>query len=303
MEVFTSKKIICFGGAGFIGSHLVDRLIELGHEVLVMDNLSSGKIENINPKAAFLEKDIKNSFTGDPDTDPLNIDYIFHLAAIPRVPYSVERPVETHDANVTGTLNVLEFARKWKVKKVIFASSSSVYGDNAPPQKEKMERRPISPYALHKSIGEQYMSLYDTLYGVPTLSLRFFNVYGKRSDPDSPYSLVIGKFLKAKKEGKPLQIYGTGEQSRDFTYITDVVDGLVKAMESPFHNEIINLCNGKNTSINKVAELIGGEKEYLPARKGDVFMTLGSPNKAKKLLGWKGKVEIKEGIKLMESGS
>lgn len=166
-----------------------------------------------------------------------------------------------------------------------------------------MERRPISPYALHKSIGEQYMSLYDTLYGVPTLSLRFFNVYGKRSDPDSPYSLVIGKFLKAKKEGKPLQIYGTGEQSRDFTYITDVVDGLVKAMESPFHNEIINLCNGKNTSINKVAELIGGEKEYLPARKGDVFMTLGSPNKAKKLLGWKGKVEIKEGIKLMESGS
>src|SRR3990167_3311949 len=303
MEVFTSKKIICFGGAGFIGSHLVDRLIELGHEVLVMDNLSSGKIENINPKAAFLEKDIKNSFTGDPDTDPLNIDYIFHLAAIPRVPYSVERPVETHDANVTGTLNVLEFARKWKVKKVIFASSSSVYGDNAPPQKEKMERRPISPYALHKSIGEQYMSLYDTLYGVPTLSLRFFNVYGKRSDPDSPYYLVIGKFLKAKKEGKPLTIFGTGEQSRDFTYITDVVDGLVKAMESSFHNEVINLCNGKNTSINKVAELIGGEKEYLPARKGDVFMTLGSPNKAKKLLGWKGKVEIKEGIKLMESGS
>src|SRR3990167_865266 len=301
MEVFTSKKIICFGGAGFIGSHLVDRLIELGHEALVMDNLSSGKMENVNPKAKFLNIDITKLKANEEVVG--GVDYVFHLAAIPRVPYSVEHPVETHDANVTGTLNVLEFARRWDAKKVIFASSSSVYGDNAPPQKEKMERRPISPYALHKSIGEQYMSLYDTLYGVLTLSLRFFNVYGKRSDPDSPYYLVIGKFLKAKKEGKPLTIFGTGEQSRDFTYITDVVDGLVKAMESSFHNEVINLCNGKNTSINKVAELIGGEKEYLPARKGDVFMTLGSPNKAKKLLGWKGKVEIKEGIKLMESGS
>src|SRR3990167_1744660 len=300
MEKVKLCKVLVTGSAGFIGSHLVDKLLDLGHQVFGIDNLSSGKLENLNPKAKFIKFDITSDLT---EWDFPGVDYVFHLAAIPRVPYSVENPVETHRTNVEGTLNVLQWSRLNGVKKVIFASSSSVYGDNAPPQKEKMERRPISPYALHKSIGEQYMSLYDTLYGVLTLSLRFFNVYGKRSDPDSPYSLVIGKFLKAKKEGKPLQIYGTGEQSRDFTYITDVVDGLVKAMESPFHNEIINLCNGKNTSINKVAELIGGEKEYLPARKGDVFMTLGSPNKAKKLLGWKGKVEIKEGIKLMESGS
>jgi len=298
METFTRKKVLVLGGAGFIGSCLQDRLIELGHEVFVIDNLSSGKVENLNPKAVFIKDDITTDFNERlPET---KFDYIYHLAAVPRVPYSVEHPIETHEVNVNGTLNVLECARSWKVKKVIFASSSSVYGDQAPPLKEKMERRPISPYALHKSIGEQYMSLYDTLYNVPTISLRFFNVYGKRSDANSPYSLVIGKFLKAKQSNEPMVIYGTGKQSRDFTYISDVVDGLVKAMEKDVHNEIINLCNGNNTTINQVADFIGGERRYEPPRKGDVFQTQGNPNKAKVLLDWQGKVTVEEGINLMQ---
>jgi len=284
-------KIIVTGGAGFIGSHLVDKLIELEHEVIVLDNLSSGKEENINPKATFVKCDITDDVKF---TSP--VDYVFHLAAIPRVPFSVENPELTHDVNVSGTLNVLECSRAAKVTKVIFASSSSVYGDQKLPLKESMRRKPKSPYALHKSIGEQYMSLYDELYGLPTVSLRFFNVYGTRCDPDSEYSLVIGKFIKAKKEGKPMVIYGDGEQTRDFTHVSDVVNGLLLAMEKPVHNDIINLCNGNNVSINKIAELIGGEKEYAPARKGDVLHTLGDNQKAKKLLDWTGRVTIEEGI-------
>lgn len=285
-------KVVVTGGAGFIGSHLVDKLIEKGYEVIVIDDLSSGKEENINPKAKFVKCDITSDWNL---TD--RPDYIFHLAAIPRVPFSVANPAITHSVNVDGTLNVLECARAAKVTKVIFASSSSVYGDQKLPLKETMRRKPKSPYALHKSIGEQYMSLYDELYGLPTVSLRFFNVYGKRCDPNSEYSLVIGKFIKAKGEGKPMTIYGDGEQTRDFTHVSDVVNGLLDAMESPVHNEVINLCNGNNISINKIAELIGGEKDYQPERKGDVKHTLGDNKKAKKLLNWEGKVTIEEGIK------
>jgi UDP-glucose 4-epimerase len=290
-------KIVVTGGAGFIGSHLVDKLIELGHEVIVIDDLSSGKEENINPKAKFVKCDITSdwNFTDRPD-------YVFHLAAIPRVPFSVLNPAYTHSVNVDGTLNILECSRAAKVSKVIFASSSSVYGDQKLPLKETMRRKPKSPYALHKSIGEQYMSLYDELYGLPTVSLRFFNVYGKRCDPDSEYSLVIGKFVKAKKEGKHMLIYGDGEQTRDFTHVSDVVKGLIDAMEKPVHNEVINLCNGNNISINKIADLIGGEKEYAPARRGDVLHTLGDNRKAKKLLDWSGEVTIEEGVKELLEG-
>ena len=290
-------KTIVTGGAGFIGSHLVDKLVELGHEVIVIDDLSSGKEENINPKAKFVKCDITSDWGLSERPD-----YIFHLAAIPRVPFSVANPMITHSVNVDGTLNVLECARAAKVTKVIFASSSSVYGDQKLPLKETMRRKPKSPYALHKSIGEQYMSLYDELYGLPTVSLRFFNVYGKRCDPDSEYSLVIGKFIKAKNEGKPMTIYGDGEQTRDFTHVLDVVNGLIDSMQKPIHNEIINLCNGNNISINKIAELIGGEKEYAPPRIGDVKDTLGDNKKAKKLLEWVPKVSIEEGLKdLMEA--
>lgn len=288
------SKILVTGGGGFIGSHLVDKLIELGHEVTVVDDLSSGKQENINPKATFIKADItKDSFMD------YGIDCVFHLAAIPRVPFSVANPIVTHDVNVNGTLKVLLAAKTFGVKKVIFASSSSVYGDQKLPLKETARCNPVSPYALHKYIGERYMSLFDTLYNVPTVSMRFFNVYGTRCDPNSEYSLVIGKFIKAKNEGKSLTIFGNGEQSRDFTHVSDIVNGLIAGMEKEVHNEVINLCNGHNVSINKIADLIGGEKQYLPIRKGDILHTLGSNSKAKKLLKWQPVIKIEDGIKNM----
>lgn len=227
-------------------------------------------------------------------------DYIFHLAALARVPYSIEHPIETHRINITGTFNVLLMAKELKVKKVVFASSSSVYGDQELPLRETAIPHPKSPYAFQKLVGEGYMRLFNEVYGVPTVSMRFFNVYGPRCDPNSEYSLVIGKFLKFKKERKPLTIYGDGNQTRDFTYVSDIVAGCISAMESDVQNEAINLCNGHNVSLNEIADLIGGEKSYLPIRKGDVLHTLGSNDKANKLLNWQPKVLIKEGLKLTE---
>jgi UDP-glucose 4-epimerase len=278
-------KILVTGAAGFIGSHLVDALILLGHKVQVIDDLSTGLKENLNPKAEFTKWDISEIW-GKTDAD-----YIFHLAALPSVPFSVSHPTKTHRVNVEGTYNVLKMALdtntefKGNVKKVIFASSSSVYGQNNLPFIEDLDNlKPESPYALHKLIGEQYCRLFDKLYGLPTLCLRFFNVYGSRSRPDSDYSLVISKFKKLKKEGRPLPIYGNGEQSRDFVYVDDVVNALILAMVTPVHNEVINICGGKSITINQLADLIGGKKEYLPERKGDLKHTLGDNTKAKNLL-------------------
>lgn len=281
------------GFAGFIGSHLTDRLIELGHEVVGIDNLSTGKRENINPKAEFINWDVSEVYF-----NARHLDYVFHLAAIPRVLYSIEHPTKTHRANVNGTFNILKAAKDSGAKKFIFASSSSVYGDqDILPLKEDMTPRPKSPYALHKLIGEQYCKLFNELYGLPTVSLRFFNVYGPRADDTSEYSLVIAKFLKMKKEGKPLTIYDDGEQTRDFTYVSDTVEACIKAMEMPVQNEIINVCAGKNVSVNKIAEMIGGEKVYLPPRPGDPRHTLGDNTKAKKLLNWEAKIGLEEGFK------
>ncbi len=288
-------NIVVSGGAGFIGSHLTDRLIELGHRVIVYDNLSTGKIENLNPKAKFIKYDISELYYFED-----KVDYVFHLAAVPRVPYSVAHPSITHRMNVEGTYKILKVASDAKVKKFIFASSSSVYGDQELPLKETMRTYPKSPYALHKLIGEQYCKLFNELYGLPTVALRFFNVYGKRADPNSEYSLVIAKFLKYKKENRPFTIYGDGEQTRDFTYVDDVINACILAMEKLVQNEVINICNGRAVSINKIAKIIGGEKTFLPKRKGDIEHTLGSPEKAKDLLGWKPTIDIKKGIKLME---
>jgi len=288
------SKILCTGGAGFIGSHLVDKLIELGHEVIVVDNLSTGKAENINPKADFINWDISEYYTNG------SLDYIFHLAALPSVPYSIEHPTKTHRVNVNGTYNILKSASDMKVKKVIFASTAALYGECEKPARESDKIFPKSPYALHKAIGEAYMGLFSEVYGLPTISLRFFNVYGKRCDPNSDYSLVISKFLKLRSEKKPLSIYGNGRQTRDFVYIDDVVDACILAMESEIKNEVINICTGKEISINDLADIIGGEKVYLPSRKGDVFRTIGNNMKAKALLQWTPKVQIWEGIRLME---
>jgi len=284
------SKIICTGGAGFIGSNLVDKLIELGHQVTVIDDLSTGKIENINPKADFINWDISEI------SGKIKADYFFHLAAIASVPKSIEHPTKTHKVNITGTYNILKLAKEAKFKKFIFASSASVYGDQELPYSEDKIPHPISPYAFHKLVGEGYCRLFDEVYDLPTVSLRFFNVYGKRCDPNSDYALVISKFKQLRKDGKPLIIYGDGEQSRDFVNVNDVVNALILSMEKPIRNEIINICSGKAITINKLADLIGGEKQYLPGRKGDARHTLGSFKKASKLLGWQPQIPIEIGI-------
>ncbi len=292
-------KVLVTGGAGFIGGHLVDRLIEAGYKVIIIDNLSGGKKENLNPKAIFYKIDICNLekilplFKG--------VDYVFHVAALPRVPLSIEKPIETNKVNVDGTLNVLYASYKNKVKRVIYSSSSSVYGEQRSlPLKESMIPNPLSPYALQKLIGEDYCKLFSSLYNLETVSLRYFNVYGPRMDPDGPYALAIGKFLKLKKECKPLTIYGDGKQTRDFTFVDDVVEANILAMRSKKtgKGETINICYGKNYSINYVAKLIDGNKVYLPKRKGEPRHTLGDNSLARKLLGWRPKISLEQGIEI-----
>jgi UDP-glucose 4-epimerase len=294
-------KILVTGGAGFIGSNLVDKLIDEGYKVFIIDNLSSGKKENINKKAVFYKADICHL----DKILPLfkEIDYVFHLAANPRVIFSVENPIESHKVNVDGTLNVLYASYKNRVKRLNFASSSAVYGDiKKLPLKENITPNPISPYGLHKLIGEYYCKLFSNIYNLETVCLRYFNVYEPRMDPYGPYALVIGKFLKLRKENKPLTIYGGGKQTRDFIYVDEVVKANILAMKSKKvgRGEVINICSGKNYSINYITKLIGGRKIYLQARKGEMKHTLGDNSLAKKLLGWKPEISLEEGIKKCE---
>lgn len=291
-------KILVTGGAGFIGSHLTDKLIDKGHKVVVVDNLSTGKKENLNPKADFYNLDIsefekiKPFFKG--------VDFVFHLAAIPRVPISIEDPINTSKVNILGTINVFKAAIDAKVKRVIFASSSSVYGNQKElPLREDMQPAPISPYALQKLAGEQFAKLFTKLHQVPIISLRYFNVYGPKVDFNSDYSLVIGKFLKQKAEGKPLTIFGDGEQTRGFCYIDDVVGATIKSMESEKlkGGEVINIGSEESYSINYLAKLIGGEVQYLPPREGDLDHTQADISLANNLLDWQPKISFEEGIK------
>ena len=294
-------KILVTGGCGFIGSHLVDKLIEKGHRVAVVDDLSTGKKENLNPEADFYNLDIcdfnKIKFLFK------NIDFVFHLAAVPRVPISVEDPIGTSKVNILGTVNVFKAGIDAKVERIVFASSSSVYGNQAKlPLREDMKLNPISPYALQKLTGEQFAKLFTELYKIPITSLRYFNVYGPRIDFNSDYSLVIGKFLKLRAEGKPLTIYGDGEQTRGFCYVDDVVRANILAMESEKlkGGEVINISSGKSYSINYLADLIGGEKQYFPPRSGDVLHTKADIALAKKLLNWQPKVPFEEGLRKVQ---
>ena len=296
------SKIIVTGGAGFIGSHLVDKLIEEDHEVIVIDNLSAGKKENINSKAVFYKKDICDF----EEIKPLfnEVDYVFHLAAIPRIPFSIKNPIKTSKVNILGTINVFKAASENKIKRVVFASSSSVYGNQEKsPFKEDMIPSPISPYSLQKFVGEKFAELFTNLYDLPVICLRYFNVYGPRIDFNSDYALVIGKFLRQKEEKKPLTIYGNGEQTRGFCYVEDVVGANVKAMESNKlkGGEVINISSGKTQSINYLAKLIGGSVNYLPARKGDVLHTKADISLSCDILNWKPEISFQEGLKRTQS--
>lgn len=290
------KQAVVVGGAGFIGSHLTDALVERGYDVHVIDNLVAGKKERVNQGATLHVLDIRNLA----DISPViaGADYVFHLAALPRVQYSIEHPVETNDVNVGGMLNVLVAAKEGKVGRVIYSASSSAYGNQETmPLHEGLPAQPLSPYGLQKFIGEHYMRVFSEVYGLGTVSLRYFNVYGARLDPNGAYALVIGKFLKQRSEGAPLTITGDGEQTRDFTHVRDVVRANILAAESlnVGRGEVMNIGAGRNATINRIAELIGGEVEYIPARL-EPKHTLASYERAKKLIGWEPEVRLEDGI-------
>lgn len=290
-------KVIVTGGAGFIGSNLTDALIEKGYDVHVIDNLSAGNKKNVNKRAKLHVLDIRNFEKIKPVFK--GAEYVFHLAALPRVQYSIEHPIDTNLVNVEGTVNVLVAAHEAKVKRVIYSASSSAYGDQpVMPLKEDMPANPKSPYGLQKYIGELYCKLWNSVYGLQTVCLRYFNVYGPRQNPDGAYALVIGKFLKMRKEGKAMTITGDGQQTRDFTSVHDIVRANIFAAESKKvgSGEVMNIGAGRNHSIKKVAELIGGEIEYLPARL-EPHDTLANNFLAKKLIGWTPKVKLEDGIK------
>lgn len=293
-------KVIVTGGAGFIGSHIVDALIKENYDVHIIDNMSSGKKENINSKAIFHEIDIRDKEKLIPIFE--GAEYVFHLAAMPQVQYSIENPVETNDVNVNGTLNILEVSKLNNIKRVIFSSSCAVYGNQESlPIVEEMKEDPLSPYAVHKYVGEIYMKLYSEIYGVETVCLRYFNVYGFRQSANGAYASVIPKFIEFRKNNKPLIITGDGEQTRDFVNVKDVVSANILAMKGNKigKGEIINIGTGEQYSVNKIAELVGGSVEYIPPRIEPKIFQAGI-KKAEEFLDWKPKVKLEDGIEKLK---
>jgi len=293
------------GGAGFIGSHLSEELVRRGHHVRVADSLVTGKRSNLDhiPGVEFLEGDVSDLTFARKAVE--GADYVLHQAALPSVPRSVKDPVTSNRANVDGTLNILVAARDAGVRRVVFAGSSSAYGNTeTSPKHEGMPTSPLSPYALQKVVGEQYLRMFTSLYGLETVTIRYFNVFGPRQDPSSPYSGVISLFATALLENRAPTIYGDGEQSRDFTYVANVVDGVLRACEAPGANgRIINIATGKSISLNALFEemrrLIGANVKplYTEQRTGDVRDSLADLRLAREILGYEPIVPFEEGIR------
>ena len=290
-----SRVMLVTGGSGFIGSHLVEALLARGYEVRVLDNFTTGRLDRIDRSAHLVHGDIREGASIAPSFQ--GVDCVFHTAALPRVPLSIENPLETHMVNVVGTINVLLAARDAGVRRVVFSGSSSVYGDQPYlPLNEEMRPNPLSPYALQKLAGEQYTGLFHRLYGIETLTLRYFNVFGPRMATEGAYLTVISAFLQARHEGRPLPIYGDGEQTRDFTHVRDVVRANVLAIDSEIADgRPINIGQGRSVSVNWIAERIGGPKIYRPARAGDVRNTLADHSLAERVLGWRPQVSTEQG--------
>ncbi|MDD5071748.1 MAG: SDR family oxidoreductase [Patescibacteria group bacterium] len=287
-------KCLVTGGAGFIGSNLADALVERGDEVIIIDNLSAGKKENVNPGAKFHQLDIRNL----EEIKPLfkGVDYVFHLAAFPRVQPSIQDPVTFNDININGTLNVLMAAKEAGVKRVVYSASSSAYGDQEKmPLREDMTAKPLSPYALQKYVGELYCRLFRRIYNLPTVCLRYFNVYGKRQPTEGAYCLVIGIFTQQRLRGEPMTIVGDGEQRRDFTSVADIVRANILAAESDKvgNGETINVGRGKSYSVKELAEMIGGPTVNIPPRI-EAKESLADNNLARVLLGWEPVVDLPE---------
>lgn len=298
-----NKKVLVTGGAGFIGSHLVNRLIEDGCEVSIIDNLSTGKKENLNPNATFIQNSITNYNVV--DSAVKGVDTIFHFAALASVIRSVEKPIPSNENNISGTLNLLEAARKNDVRRFILSSSSSIYGEHPDmPRTETQTPMPISPYALQKITCEKYCKLYYDLYGLESISLRYFNVFGPRQDPFSEYSAVIPKFITALLNGKQPTIYGDGSISRDFTYVENNVNANIlgaKASKSAC-GESYNVASGGSITIlelaKKIGELLGkpANPNFAEPRPGDPKASEGDCSKAKEKLGFEITVPFEEGL-------
>jgi nucleoside-diphosphate-sugar epimerase len=292
------------GGAGFIGSHMAEELIRRGERVRVVDSLITGKRENLAhlPQVEFLEGDLAEPEVAARAVQ--GVDYVLHQAAIPSVPRSVSDPVTSNRANIDAALNVLVAARDAGVRRVVYAGSSSAYGDTPTlPKVETMPTAPLSPYALQKLVAEQYCQMFTRLYGLETVTTRYFNVFGPRQDPSSPYSGVISLFISALCENRRPTIYGDGEQTRDFTYVANVVDGVLRACHAPqASGEVINVATGGRISLNHllhvVRDLVGGTVEaiYEPGRAGDVRDSQADIEKARRLLGYTPLVSFEQGL-------
>ena len=292
------QRVIVTGGAGFIGSHLVDKLIEQKIEVIVFDDLSTGKIENVNPKAKLIDQVTTYNQATFNKSDFEGVDTIFHLAASTSVQESIEQPLWYNQNNVNGLLNILTAAATIDtIKRVVFSSSSSVYGDAKSPTSENHSLNPISPYALSKLIGEQYCKLFSKIYDLDTVCLRYFNVYGDRMNNEG-YKLVFPIFKEQKINNKPLTINNDGEQRRDFIHVDDIVDAniLVANHKSNFNGDIYNVGSGINYSINEIADMFGGEKQY-GNKVIEPFETLAEMAKIDLDLDWKPKGDLKKWIK------
>lgn len=291
------KKAVVTGGAGFIGSNLVHELLAAGYDVHSVDNYSAGKLENrFFDGASYHELDIrstdelKNIFEG--------TDVVFHTAAKPRVQVSIEQPLETTDNNISGTVSVLKAATDAGVRRLVYSSSSSVYGNqDILPITENMPVAPVHPYGLQKYAAESFVSLWPSIYKLETVSLRYFNIYGPLLDPEGPYALAVGRFITARKSGQPITIYGDGTVTRDFTHVSDAVSANMLASESSRvgKGEAINIGAGRNVSIQALAEMFGGEIVY-EAPRIEAHDSLADISRAKELLGWSPKVKLEDGV-------
>ena len=295
-------KCLVTGGAGFIGSNLVDRLVKLGHQVIVLDNLSTGQLSNlfqVKNKIEFVNVDIASSENSIAQYFN-DVDWVFHLAGFADIVPSIKNPYSYFQTNTMGTLNILEASKKIKIKKLIYAASACCYGiPEKYPTDEKSKIDPQYPYALTKFLGEQLVIHWAKVYHMPNISLRFFNVYGPRSRTTGAYGAVFGVFLAQKLAEKSLTIVGDGKQTRDFIHIFDLVDAVVKIAQNGKNGEVYNVASGQETSINSVADIIGGNKVKIPKRPGEPDRSLADISKIKAHFNWQPKITINEGIKML----
>lgn len=296
-------KCIVTGGAGFIGSHLVDRLLDDGHEVIALDNFVIGRAENLAARASSSRLKVVRADVTDLDAiKPYfhGVDWVFHLAALADIVPSIESPIPYHRANVDGTVNVLEAARHAGVSRFVYAASSSCYGiPDVYPTPESAEIRPMYPYALTKNLGEQCVMHWCQVYKLPAVALRLFNVYGPRHRTTGTYGAVFGVFMAQKLAGKPFTVVGDGEQTRDFTFVSDVADAFVTAARSDVSREIFNVGSDNTYSVNRLVELLGGDKVHIPKRPGEPDCTYADITKIKRVLKWTPKVKFEDGVATM----